>query len=50
MEKATGRSGHTGKGVSNSKKSIWVDKAGDKVKWKVNQMRQPDRSESDGVG
>lgn len=38
MEKAIRGSGHTGEGVSDSERSMRVDKGGDKVKWKVNQM------------
>lgn len=49
MEKAIRRSGHTGEGVSDSKRSMRVDKGGAKVKWKVNQMGAA-RHENDGVG
>lgn len=49
MEKAIRGSGHMAKGVSDSGRSMRVDKGGDKVEWKVNQMGAA-RHESDGVG
>lgn len=38
MEKAIRGSGHKGEGVSDSRRSMHMDKGGDKVKCKVNQM------------
>lgn len=38
MEKAIRGSGHTGEGVTDSRRSMHMDKGGDKMKWKVNQM------------
>lgn len=39
MEKAIRGSGHKGEGVSDSRRSMHMDKGEDKVKWKVNQTR-----------